>query len=575
MHFLQRAFLHILRLTMSRPPERKAAGSYEASALNIKPLTTIETLRRAAVFLRPYKWRAAANITFAMLSLGFAFAFPQLMQYIIDDVLNGKKIENLLPSVLALFMIFLFRDLFQALRGLVNNLFEQNVIFDMRREVYARLQKLPLPYFDKRASGDLITRILDDIAAVERLLIEGSEQGLVAALSIVISLTILFSKNPTLAAMTLIPLPILIIGWVMFTIAAHQRFRDQKRTSSAMNTLMVDNLQGIRQIKLFNRQSYESERFGRSADDLRRSSLGILNLWAVYIPAMTFAAALGTVIAWGVGGAMVISGAMTVGELIGFVFYLSLFYPQIVSIHSLNNLLQSARAASERLLDILEATEEGPPADRNDKFDALVQGDVRYDYVGFHYAPDRVTLKDISFHARHGEMIALVGPTGAGKTTLVSLLPAFYEPTSGRISIDSHDISKISLESLRKQIAFVSQEVFLFNRTVRENIMYGNLDANEAEMVEAARTANCHEFISLLTQGYDSEVGERGVKLSAGEKQRISLARALLKKAPILIFDEATASVDAEAELLIQDALDRLISKRTMIVIAHRLSTIR
>ncbi len=263
MDILQRALWYLLRLTMSRSPERKAAGSYEASALNIKPLTTIETLGRAAVFLRPYKWRAAANITFAILSLGFAFAFPQLTQYLIDDVISGKKIENLLPTVLALLAIFLFRDLFQALRGLINNVFEQNVIYDMRREVYARLQKLPLSYFDRRASGDLITRILDDIAAVERLLIEGSEQGLVAALSIVIALIILFSKNPTLASMTLIPLPLLIIGWVIFTITAHQRFRNQKHTSSAMNTLLVDNLQGLRQIKAFNRQSYESDRFGR------------------------------------------------------------------------------------------------------------------------------------------------------------------------------------------------------------------------------------------------------------------------------------------------------------------------
>jgi len=275
---------------MAASAERKPSGSYDSSALHIRPLTTIETLRRAAVFLRPYKSRALANIACAMLSLGFAFLFPQLTQYIIDDVLSGKTIENLLPTVLALLVSFLFRDLFQALRGFVNNIFEQNVTYDMRREVYARMQKLPLSYFDKRASGDLITRILDDIAAVERLLIEGSEQGLIAILSIVFALIILFAKNSTLALMTLVPLPLLVIGWLVFTISAHRRFRDQKRTSSAMNALLVDNLQGIRQIKMFNRQAYESERFGRSADDLRRTSLGILNLWAIYIPAMTFAA---------------------------------------------------------------------------------------------------------------------------------------------------------------------------------------------------------------------------------------------------------------------------------------------
>jgi ATP-binding cassette, subfamily B, bacterial len=575
MSFLQRALWFLSRAKMVPSAEPMAPGRYYTSALNIRSLTTIETLRRAAAFLRPYKWRAAANITFAILSLGFAFAFPQLTQYVTDDVLSEKKIEYLLPTVLALLGTFLFRDMFQVIRMLINNVFEQNVTYDMRCDVYSRLQKLPLSYFDNRASGDIITRILDDIAAVERLLIEGSEQGLVAILSIVIALIILFSKNPTLALVTLVPLPLLVIGWSLFTIAAHQRFRDQKRTSSALNTLLVDNLHGIRQIKVFNRQSYEGDRFSRSADDLRRSSLGILHLWAIYIPAMTFAAALGTVIAWGVGGSMVISGTMTVGELVGFIFYLSLFYPQIVNIHSLNNLLQSARAASERLLDILEATEETASQRRTDRFHEPVRGEVRYANVGFNYAAEHITLRDISFHARPGEMVALVGSTGAGKTTLVNLLPAFYEPTSGHISIDSCDIGRILLEDLRSKIAFVSQEVFLFNRTVRENIMYGNLDATEAEMHAAAHTANCHEFISQLPQGYDSDVGERGIKFSAGEKQRISLARALLKNAPILIFDEATASVDAEAERLIQDALDRMVSKRTMIIIAHRLSTIR
>jgi ATP-binding cassette subfamily B protein len=546
-----------------------------ASTRDAKSLTTAETLRRTAVFLRPYKLRAVINIMLAVLSLGFAIAFPQLTQYIIDDVLNGKHLEQLLPSVISLLLVFFFRDLFQALRVFVNNVFEQNVIYDIRREVYAKLQRLPLSYFDKHASGDLITRIIDDIAAVERLLIEGSEQGVVAVLSIAVVLIILFAKNATLALVALLPLPLLVIGWLVFTIAAHQRFREQKRTSGAMNALLVDNLQGIRQIKAFNQQPYESNRFGEHANDLRQSSLGILNLWAIYIPAMTSATALGTVIAWGVGGSMVIAGVMTVGELIGFIFYLSLFYPQIVNIHSLNNLLQSARAASERLGDILEAAEERSHPRRNGKLASPVRGEVRYEKVGFSYGSDRAILKDISFNAHAGEMIALVGPTGAGKTTLVNLLPAFYEPTSGRILIDSQDISVLSPEVLRGQIGMVSQEAFLFNRTVRENIMYGKLDATEADMVMAARLANCHAFISSLPRGYDSDVGERGVKLSVGEKQRISLARALIKDPPIIIFHEATASVDAETEVLIQEALGQLTPNRTIFVIAHRLSTVR
>lgn len=301
----------------------------------------------------------------------------------------------------------------------------------------------------------------------------------------------------------------------------------------------------------------------------------MLKLWAMYVPAMTFLTAVGTVFVWGVGGSMVISGTMTVGELIGFIFNLSLFYPPIVNIHGVNNLLQSARAASERLLDIFDATEESSRPHDNGELKERVRGEVRYDSVGFDYGSGRLVLKDISLHARPGEMIALVGPTGSGKTTLVNLLPAFYRPSSGRISIDSHDISSLSLEQLRAQIGVVSQEAFLFNGTVRENIMYGKLDATEDEMLTAARAANCHEFVCLLPQGYDSLVGERAVNLSVGEKQRISIARALLKNAPILVLDEATASVDTETEMLIQEALHRLMANRTTFVVAHRLSTVR
>ena len=535
----------------------------------------VETLRRAGIFLRPYKWRAIANIGFAILSLAFAVAFPQLTQYIIDDVLTGKSIKQLLATVLTLLLVFLFRDLFQALRGLINNIFEQNVIYDMRRAVYARLQRLPICYFEKRASGDIITRILEDIAAIERLLIEGSEQGTIAVLTIVIVLAIMFAKNMTLAFAALAPLPLLIAGWLAFTMVAHQRFREQKRASSAMNALLMDNLQGIRQIKLFSRQSDENDRFGEHAGDLRRTTLRVLNIWAIYIPAMTFATGVGAVIAWGVGGSMVIAGTMTIGELVGFILYLSMLYPQIVKIHSLNNLLQSARAANERLLDILEATEERPSQRRNYKFQSPVRGEVRYEHVGFSYDSEHVILKDISFHARAGEMIALVGPTGAGKSTLLNLLPAFHEPSSGRIWIDSQEIGTVPLEELRRQVGMVTQESFLFNRTIRENIIYGNADASERDMIAAARAAHCHDFILRLPQGYDSEVGERGAKLSAGEKQRISLARTLLTSAPILIFDEATSAVDAETEALIQEALDRLVSKRTILIAAHRLSTIR
>jgi ATP-binding cassette, subfamily B, bacterial len=301
----------------------------------------------------------------------------------------------------------------------------------------------------------------------------------------------------------------------------------------------------------------------------------VMRVWATYSPAMSFAGALGLGLVLWVGGRQVLADQLTVGQLVGFMFYLGLFYEPISRLHGLNQMVQAARASGERVFDILDAPIERAGSKDLRLLKNPVRGAVRYEKVGFSYSPERVVLNDISLIANPGQMIALVGPTGAGKTTLVNLLPAFYEATAGQMFIDDQDIQSIALSSLRDQISVVSQEAFLFNGTVRENIQYGRLDASEEELRNASKAANCHEFIMRLPDGYDSRVGERGVKLSVGEKQRVSIARALLKNAPILILDEATASVDTATEKLIQEALERLIANRTSFVIAHRLSTIR
>jgi ABC-type multidrug transport system fused ATPase/permease subunit len=420
-----------------------------------------------------------------------------------------------------------------------------------------------------------MTRVIEDVNSVERVLIDGTEQGTITVLSIIGALIILFSTNAKLALVALAPIPILIGGALGYTLTAHRRYRVQREAASAMNALLMDNLQGVRQIKAFVRENHEDERFAQRADNLREGSLGIMRVWALYSPAMTFAASLGMGLVLWVGGREVLAGILQPGKLIAFLLYLTFFYEPVRQLHGLNQMLQAARAAGERVFDILDTGVERMDNKRRHAIHTPVRGEVIYQNVGFSYAADKMVLRGISLHARPGEMIALVGPTGAGKSTLVNMLPAFYEVTSGAITIDGQDIGGISLESLRQQISVVSQEAFLFNGTVRENILYGKLDATEEEVVAAARAANCHEFISRLPEGYDSRVGERGVKLSVGEKQRVSIARALLKDAPILILDEATASVDTGTEKLIQEALERLMANRTSFVIAHRLSTIR
>ncbi|HWD19491.1 MAG TPA: ABC transporter ATP-binding protein [Verrucomicrobiae bacterium] len=544
--------------------------------MRAKSRTTWEILRRVGVYLRPYPGMATANILCALLATGFGLAFPKLAQLIIDDVAGGRTANFFWPAA-GLLGAFLLRDLANSLRILVNNSFEQNVIYDMRRQVYGRLQRLPVGYFDQRASGDLMTRVIEDVNAVERVLIDGTEQGTVASISLLVVGFMLFSASPKLAAIALIPIPLLVTGTMWYTLTAHRRYRAQRQAASAMNALLMDNLQGVRQIKAFAREAHEDVRFAKRADDLRQSTLGVMRVWAMYSPAMSFVASLGTALALWAGGTMVASHQLSVGHLVGFILYLAMFYERLARLHGLNQMLQAARAAGERVFDILDATDEKAAGaqGRNVAFPGPARGEVRYENVSFRYGAERAALQGISLHACPGEMIALVGPTGAGKSTLVNLLPAFYELSAGRITIDGQDISRLTLDSLRAQISVVSQEAFLFNGTVRENILYGKLDATEEEMLAAARAANCHEFIARLPEGYDSRVGERGVKLSVGEKQRVSIARALLKNAPILILDEATASVDTATEKLIQEALERLMAHRTSFVIAHRLSTIR
>jgi ATP-binding cassette, subfamily B, bacterial len=539
-----------------------------------KARSTFHILRRFVVYLRPYKLNALANILFAALALGCSFAFPQIMQYIIDEVIGAGAIARLPHAILALIVAYALRDLFTWLRIRVSSTFEQNVIYDMRTDLYARLQQLQVGFFDERASGDLMSRVIDDIGAVELILIDGAEQGTIAVLSVVVVFVLLWWKNTQLAILALIPLPILCCGALWYTVTVVRRCRIMRQASGALNALLADNLQGIRQIKAFNRLSHENTRFADSANRVRSQTLRVLRVWSVYVPSMTFLGSMGTVFVLWRGGAMVAAGNMKLGELVGFLFYLALFYEPIGKLHALNQMLQSARAASERVFDVLDA-----PAERSTTGDGTftlpVRGEVRFEEVSFNYAPGRIALKKVSLHARPGEVIALVGPSGAGKSTLANLLLGFYVPSAGRIVIDSTDIASLPLDVLRAQIAVVSQETFLFNGTVGDNIAYGKLDASEAELHAAAEAANCNEFIARLPEGYSTLVGERGVKLSVGEKQRVGIARAILKNAPILILDEATASVDTATESLIQEALQILMAGRTSFVIAHRLGTVR
>ena len=544
-------------------------------AFAVRPRTTGEIIRRVSGYLRPYPLLASGTIACALLGQLATFAYPKLTRFVMDDVIGAGRKEQLGGAILGLLAAFALRDAFNSLRIRLNNRFEQNVIFDIRCQVYGRLQQLAPSWFDHRATGDLMTRVIEDVGAMERLLIDGTEQGVVAVVGVLGVATVLFLNDPALAAVALIPVPLLVAGGVWYTRTAASRYRARSQASSAMNALLMDNLQGIRQIKLFGRESHEDTRFAQRADALRKGTLTVMKAWAGYNPAMQFAAALGTVLVLWLGGRKVIEGAMTPGALVEFLLFLGMFYAPLNVLHQLNQMSQSARAAGERVFDILDAPAEAATSSSAPEPTHRLRGEVSFEGVSAAYEGRPEALKDIHLQVRAGQTIALVGPTGAGKSTLVNLLPRFYPIAGGRITVDGQPLESIPLGFLRSQIAVVSQEPFLFNGTIRENILYGRLDATEAELIAAAETANAAEFIRRLPDGFDTRVGERGIRLSVGEKQRISIARALLKDAPILILDEATASVDTATERLIQEALKRLMSNRTSFVIAHRLGTIR
>ena len=534
----------------------------------------MKTFRRVWRYARSYPWLAIGTFGAAIVLTLAGFVFPKVTGLVVDNVLIPRRPQLLLPYVGIVAASFLVQNVLNALRIRWNNTFEQKVVLDLRRDLYSTLQRLPLRWYDQRATGDIITRVIDDVTAMERVLIDGVEQGIVALLQIVGVGIFLFYLNARLASWMLLPLPALIGGAVWYTKTARFRYRPQRQAASAMNSLLLDNLQGVRQIKSYAREETELTRFSASAVLVGETQLVIMRTWSWYSSAMAFFGALGSAIVLYVGGMDVLNGTMKLGDLVTFFLFVTMFYEPVKSLHQINQLYQAGRTSGERVAEILDAVTEdyGQPV-----VDKIVRATGRVDYrhVSFSYRPDVPALREINLEIMPGQCIALVGATGAGKSTLVALLSRFYEATAGEILLDGRDVRDISLRELRQQVGVVSQETFLFNGTILDNLRFGWPDATRAQIEAMAKAACVHDFVVALPEGYDTHVGERGVKLSVGEKQRISIARALLKDPPVLVLDEATASVDTNTERQIQEGLARLLAGRTSFVIAHRLSTIR
>jgi ATP-binding cassette subfamily B protein len=471
--------------------------------------------------------------------------------------------------------IFILRAAMQFLRSYMAHLAGWGVVADVRKHIYEHLQALSLRYYEDKQTGQLMSRVVNDTELFEQLISHAVPDMFVNMITLIGVSAVLLSMNWRLTLLSMIPIPLVIVSLQVYARYVRPAFRERQKELGNLNAILNDSLSGIREIKAFTREVEEMKRVNQGIDRYRISLLGALKLMATFQPFIEFTSSLGLLIVIYFGGKLALQGLLSVADLVAFFLYLEIFYQPIRNLSNAWEQIQGSLAGADRVADLLE---EHPEMENSPGAVPLIgraEGNVSFQNVNFEYSPETPVLEDICLDIPAHNVVALVGPTGVGKSTLVSLIPRFYDVTSGCITLDGNDIRQFTLDSLRRQISIVLQDVFLFHGSVRENILFGRPGASEQELITAAKIANADGFISALSDGYDTLIGERGVKLSGGQKQRLSIARAVLKDAPILILDEATSSVDTETELLIQQALERLMVGRTTIIIAHRLSTIR
>ena len=518
--------------------------------------------------------------TLTMLGLvGAQLLIPWIIRQLIDHLttqpLNQGTIDFITRiSVIAL-VIFVARAGMQFIRSYAAHKAGWGVVSDARRLVYQHLQKLSLRFYEDKQTGQLMSRIINDTDLFERMIAHALPDVIVNGITLVGVTVILLSMNINLTLLTLIPIPIIILALIGYSKLVRPAFKNRQQSIGELNAVLNDSLSGIREVKAFAREEDALDKVDDKIQLVLHKNLRALKLMAIFNPIFDFAAGIGQLLVIFFGARMAIAGTLSIANLVAFFLYLDSFYTPVRNLGNSMEAVQESLAGFERIADILTVSPEiASPAEPH-IFQGPIQGNVRFENVNFYYNQGEEVLTDINLEVPTGSTVALVGPTGVGKTTLVSLIPRFYDVIGGNVRIDGVDVREIDLDLLHQSVSMVLQDVFLFHGTIRENILFGRPGATEEEVISAAEIANASEFINHMPNGYDTLIGERGVKLSGGQKQRLSIARAVLKDSPILILDEATSSVDTETEMLIQQALERLIKGRTTIIIAHRLSTVR
>jgi len=496
------------------------------------------------------------------------------MTGIVEKGIDDNALSIIMGLAFSLLILYLLRILFRFLSNYLTHKAAWHLVGDLRSRLYNKLQSLDLGFFHDKQTGDLMSRVINDTRDFELLYAHMIPEMITNVVTFLGVLIILLTVNWKLALITCCPIPLILCSGVIFAKIVRPFFKASQKSMGELNAQLQDSLSGLHEIQSFGQESYESERVRTKNFDQVKAMLKALRASAVFHPSVEFLSSAGTVLVVFFGGLLASKGQLSVEDIVAFVLYLSLFYAPVSGLANLLENLQQSLAGAERVTLILNtpsAIEDAPDA----RDIGHVSGAVTFENVSFHYSNNVPVLKNVSFSCKPGMMVAFVGATGAGKTTATQLISRFYDPVEGRILIDGKDIKNVTLESLRRNISPVLQDTFLFNGTISENIGYAKPDATQEEIEAAAKAANIHKDILSMPEQYETKVGERGLRLSGGQKQRIAIARAILRKSPIIVLDEATASVDVQTEKQIQKAIKDLAGNQTIIAIAHRLSTIR